>query len=52
LRNESETIVTIPPVVRVVVIGVEPPALVIAVRVEEIRVAIGNARNIIHATAP
>ena len=52
LRNESETIVTSPPADRVVVIGVEPPALDIAARVEETRVAIGILDGFVHDDDP
>jgi len=49
--NEGKTAVVIPLVVRPVVIGVEPTTIVIAVRVEQVRVAVGNAHFFICATA-
>jgi len=40
LRDESEAIVTIPPVVRVVVVGVQPTTVVVAIRTEEVRITV------------
>jgi len=50
LDDERKPVLTIPPVVGVVVVRVQPPAIVIAVRVEEVQIAIGNVQNAFHAT--
>ena len=53
MRNdEREPVLTIPPVVGVVVVRVEAPTIVVTVRVEEVRIAIGIVRDPIRATAP
>ena len=49
--GEGETVVAIPPVVGIVVVRVQPVAIVIAIGAEEIRVAVRNARRIVYATA-
>jgi hypothetical protein len=38
--EEQETNITIPPVVRVTVIGVEPPTVVVTVDTEKVQVAV------------
>ena len=48
--DEREAVLTIEPVVRVVVVRVEPPTVIIAVSVEEAEIAVRNVQNVIHAT--
>lgn len=50
--GEREPVVAVPLVVGVVIVRVQPSAIAVAVRVEEIRIAVGIARDIIRATAP
>lgn len=53
LRNgEREPVVTIPPVVRLVPVRVEPATIVFTVRVKQVRITIRNARHTTHVTAP
>ena len=49
--GESETIITIPPVIGLVIVGVQI-ATVVAISVEQVRIAIRIVRNITCATAP
>lgn len=42
-RHEGETILTIPLVVGLVIGGLEPLPIIIAARIEQVRIAIGNA---------
>ncbi|MBU2229150.1 hypothetical protein KJ810_01960, partial [Patescibacteria group bacterium] len=39
--DESKAVVAIPPVVGIVIVGIQPPTITIAVHTEEVRVAIG-----------
>ena len=48
--EEREHPVVIPSIVRIVPIRVEPPTVVIAVRVEDVRVAVRNVWCAIHVT--
>ena len=50
--GEREPVLTIPPVVGVVVVRVEPPTIVVTVRVEKVQIAAGNVQNAIYATTP
>ena len=53
MREEKhEAILTIPPIVRLVVVRIEPPTIVVTVEVEQVRITIGNARLPIYATIP
>ena len=49
-EHEGETVLTIPLVVGVVVGRVEPPTIIVAVDVEEVRIAIGNAQGTVYST--
>ena len=40
-HGEREPVVTIPPVVRPVVVRVEPATIVVTVRVQQVRIAVG-----------
>jgi len=48
--DEREAVLTIEPVVRVVVVRVEPPTIIIAVSVEEVEIAVRNVQNVTHTT--
>ena len=48
--NKGEAIVTIPPVIRLVIVGIQPATIIIAVSTEQIRIAIGIIWNIINYT--
>jgi len=48
--DERESVLTIEPVVRIVVVRIEPPTIIIAVSVEEVEIAVRNVQNVIHAT--
>lgn len=50
--EEGEPVITIPPVVGVVVVRVQPTAIIVTVGTEEVRVAIGIAQDIVYATIP
>lgn len=50
--GEREPVVVIPLVAEVIVVRVQPAVIAAAVRVEEIRIAIGIARGITNATIP
>jgi hypothetical protein len=39
-KNEGETTIVVPVVVRPVVVGVQPTTIVVTVRIEDVRVAI------------
>lgn len=47
--EEGEAIVLIPLVIRPVIVGIE--VIVVAVRAEQFRIAIGNVQNTIRGTA-
>ncbi len=49
--GERERPIVVPLIVGVVPIGVDPLTVIVAVRIEHVRVAVGNVRNAIHATA-
>lgn len=49
--DEREPVVAIPPVVGLVIVRVEPRIVVVPVRTEKFRIAIGIARNAVRATA-
>jgi len=49
--DESETALAIEPIVGLVVVRVQPAAIVIAVNVEQFRIAVGKARNTAKTTA-
>ena len=51
-EGKGEAIVAIPPVVRVVPVRVQPAVIVVAVGIEQVRVAVRITQNIIRATAP
>ena len=50
-EGESEPIIGVPVVIGLVIVRVQPTALIVAVGVEQVRIAIGNVREIICATA-
>lgn len=50
--DEREAIVAIPPVLGIIIVRVQPPAIAVAVRGKEFRIAIGIARNAVYTTAP
>ncbi len=49
--DERETVVAIPPVVRLVIVRVQPGTIVVPIRVEQFRIAVGIARDAICSTA-
>ena len=49
--GEGETISAIPSVVGLIVVRVQPMAIVIAIRAEEVRIAVRNTRKTIYVTA-
>ena len=50
--EEGKPVITIPPVVGVVVVRVQPGTIVVTVGAEEVRIAIGIAQDIFYATTP
>ncbi len=50
--NKREPAVVVPLVVWPVVVGVQPTTIVVAVRVEQVRIAVGNTQETISVTAP
>ena len=50
-QGEREQPIIVPLIVGVVVVRVEPPPVVVAVRIEDVRIAVGIVRNSIRATA-
>ena len=50
--KEGETAIVVPVVVRPIVVGVQVATVVITVRVEQVRIAVGNAHCFIFDTAP
>lgn len=50
--DEGKAIVVIPPIVGIVVIGIEPTTVIIAVHIQQIRIAISNVREAIWTTTP
>jgi hypothetical protein len=49
--GKSKAIVAIPPVVRLVIVRVQPSIVIIAIRIEQPRIAVRIAQNIILTTA-
>ena len=50
--RESERSIVIPLIARIVVVCVDMATIIIAVGVEDVRIAIGNVWNAIHITIP
>ena len=50
--NEREAAIVVPVGVRPVVVGVQPTAIVVPVRVEQVRITVGIARDIVYTTTP
>lgn len=50
-NGEREEAIVIPLIAGLVEVRVEPPTTVVAVRVEDVRVAVRSVRGAIHATA-
>lgn len=48
--DEGKTVLTIELVVGLVIVGVQPLTIVVAIRVEKVRIAIRIARNIAETT--
>lgn len=49
--DEGKPVVTIPLVVRLAIVRVQPATIVIAIGIEQFRIAVRIARNIAHTTA-
>ncbi|OGL61841.1 hypothetical protein A3E97_01630 [Candidatus Uhrbacteria bacterium RIFCSPHIGHO2_12_FULL_47_12] len=47
--EEGKAILTIPPVVRIVIVRVEPATVIITIRREKVRIAAKNVRSVFHA---
>lgn len=48
--DESEAIVAISLIVRLIIVRIQSATIAVAVRIEQVRIAIGNVRGIIQAT--
>jgi len=51
-ENERETTIVVPVGVGPAVVGVQPTAIVVPVGVEQVRITVGIARDLIYATTP
>ncbi len=48
--SESKAVIAIPLVVRIIIVGVQPGTIVIAINVKQVRIAIRIVRNITQTT--
>jgi len=49
--SEGKTVVTVPLIIRLVIVGVQPTAIVITIRVQQVQIAIRIVQNIVQITA-